>query len=339
MTVERLSVLDQSPVPEGTSVSKALENTVDLARAAERLGYTRYWLAEHHGSAGLAGSAPEILIAHVAANTESIRVGSGGVMLPHYSPLKVAEQFRLLENLHPGRIDLGLGRAPGSEPITAFALQRNRQHPTGDDFVDQLAELVAWLDDEFPAEHPFGKLAATPRPDSAPDLWLLSSSGYPAPLAAHFGAGFCYAHFISDHGGPEAVADYRARFVPNRHRAVPAAAVAVGVICAEDEAEAGELARSAAVWRLRRRRGMNGPVPTVEDAAAHVWTSQDQLLAGAGSSRTIVGNPAAVREQIEALAERYGVDEVMVVTITHDHAARVRSYGLVAEAFGLTPRV
>ena len=331
-----LSVLDQSPIPDGSSPAEALANTVDLAQATEHLGYERYWLAEHHASGGLAGSAPEILIAHVAANTCSIRVGSGGVMLSHYSPLKVAEQFRMLETLFPGRIDLGLGRAPGSEPLTAFALQRNRQHQSSDDFIDQLAELVAWLDDTFPEQHPFARITATPVPDSAPDVWLLSSSGYSSAVAAHFGAGLCFAHFIADNGGPESIADYKARFVPSAHHDVPAASVAVGVVCAETTEEATALASSAALWRLRRRKGENGPVPTVAEASGYTWTGSDLMAAGPAASRTIVGDPEQVKNRLSELADRYGVDDLVLVTITHDHAARVHSYELVAKEFGLS---
>jgi luciferase family oxidoreductase group 1 len=327
--------LDQSPIPEGTSPAQALANTVELAQTAERLGYERYWLAEHHASGGLAGSAPEILIAHVAANTHSIRVGSGGVMLSHYSPLKVAEQFRVLETLFPGRIDLGLGRAPGSEPLTAFALQRNRQHQNSDDFIDQLAELVAWLDGTFPEQHPFARITATPVPEKSPDIWLLSSSGFSSAVAAHFGAGLCFAHFIADNGGPEAIADYKARFVASAHHSTPAAAVAVGVICAESTDEATALASSAALWRLRRRKGENGPVPSVAEASLYTWTGSDLLMAGPAASRTIVGDPDQVSKELTELAARYGTDDVVVVTVTHNHGARVRSYELLAEAFGL----
>jgi luciferase family oxidoreductase group 1 len=333
----RLSVLDQSPVPKGSSAREALENTVNLAQVAERLGYERYWLAEHHASGGLAGSAPEVLIAHVAAHTSSIRVGSGGVMLSHYSPLKVAEAFRMLETLHPGRIDLGLGRAPGSEPLTAFALQRNRQHQNSDDFIDQLAELVAWLKTGFPAQHPFARITATPVPLDAPDIWLLSSSGFSSQVAAHFGTGLCFAHFISDQGGPAAIAEYRSKFVPSSHHSSPAAAVGIGVICADTNEEAEALATSSALWRLRRRRGENGPVPSVEEAAEYNWSGSDLLVAGPAASRTIVGDPDRVKTQMTELAEQYDVDDLVVVTITHDHKARVRSYELLAEAFALQP--
>lgn len=336
MAIAGLSVLDQSPMPEGASASEVLANTVELAQLAERLGFRRYWLAEHHGTGGLAGSAPEILITHVAANTSTIRVGSGGVMLSHYSPLKVAEQFHLLEALHPGRIDLGLGRAPGGEPLTSIALQRNRDHPAGDDFVEQLAELIAWLGGNFPAEHPFARLAATPLPAGNPPIWLLSSSGYSAAVAGHYGTGLCFAHFISDEGGPAAVDEYRRRFAERWPGEQPQASVAVGVICAETDEEADELAASADLWRLRSRRyGERGPVPSSATARSFDYSPSDRSFIEQSRRKLIVGSPAVVHDRLEELAAAYGVEEVVVVTVVHDHEARLRSYGLLAEAFGL----
>ena len=336
MTALRLSVLDQSPMPDGVSPAQVVANTVELAQLTERLGYRRYWLAEHHGTRGLLGSAPEILVAHVAAHTSTIRVGSGGVMLSHYSPLKVAEQFHVLEALHPGRIDLGLGRAPGGEPLTSLALQRNREHPAGDDFIEQLAELIAWLGDNFPADHPFARLTATPLPAGNPPLWLLSSSGYSAAVAGHYGTGLCFAHFISDEGGPAAVELYRSRFRAAWPEDEPRASVAVGVICAPSEAEADELAMSTDLSRLRSRRyGERGPLPSVEQAKAFDYSALDRSFIQDSRRKLIVGDPGQVRERVLALAEEYGTDEVVVVTVVHDHAARLRSYELLAESMGV----
>ena len=297
-------------------------------------------LAEHHGTTGLAGSAPEVLIAHVAAaNTTTIRVGSGGVMLSHYSPLKVAEQFRVLEALHPGRIDLGIGRAPGSEQLAALALQRNRQHPSSDDFIEQIAELLAWFEGSFPSEHPFARLRATPIPEHSPELWLLSSSGYSAKVAAHFGAGLCFAHFISADGGPEAIASYRALFQSGEAEGEPKASVAIGVICADSDDEAERLATSGRLWRFRQRRfGERGPVPSVAEALEYPYSESDQSLLELGRGRLFLGGPEHVEKEVEALASAHGVDEVVVVTITHDHDARKRSYQLLAEAFSLPRR-
>lgn len=322
-----LSVLDQTPIPAGTTAGQALANTVDLAQRAETLGYRRYWLAEHHATTGLAGSAPEVLIAHVAAHTSTIRVGSGGVMLPHYSSLKVAEQFRLLHALHPGRIDLGLGRAPGGDGLTALALQRDRSRPQGDDFPQQLAELVAWLGGGFPGDHPFRKVTATPDTPGGPEVWLLSSSGYSALAAAQVGTAFCFAHFINPEVSTQAVAAYREHFTPSPSTPGPVAALAVSVICADTDAEAERLASSIRLWRRRLRAGDPGPVPTVEEATGHRAPPAE-----GGPSRLVFGSPERVVDELHALAVAHGVDEIVVVTITHDHAARLRSYELLAES-------
>ncbi|HUY05986.1 MAG TPA: LLM class flavin-dependent oxidoreductase [Acidimicrobiales bacterium] len=332
-----LSVLDQSPVPSGSSAQDAIANSVDLAQRCEALGYSRYWLAEHHGTYGLAGSAPELLIAHIAAKTTTIRVGSGGVMLPHYSALKVAELFRVLATMHPDRIDLGLGRAPGGTPLATLALQRNRQHPAGDDFLEQLAELRAWLADDFPENHPFAKQPATPVPETSPELWLLSSSGYSAQAAAHFGTGLCFAHFINAHGGPEAMAYYREHFAHYRNEDVARTAIAVRVIVADTNEEAEHLGASMDLWRLRQRRyGEHGAVPTPEEALAHSYTDADLSVVIDSRSRAIAGDQERVHATLTELARDYGVDEIVAVTITHDHRARVRSYELLAQAFGLS---
>ncbi len=337
MSALRLSVLDQSPIPSGSDARTALENTVDLARWAEHLGYTRYWLAEHHGAGGFAGSVPEILIGAVASATTTIRVGSGGVMLPHYSPLKVAEAFGLLETLYPGRIDCGLGRAPGSDGITSVALRRNRRAPVGDDFAEQIAELVAWFDQAFPPGHPFASVVATPTPLSPPEMWLLTSSGWSAHAAAALGCGVAFAHFIAPERGPEAMAQYRTHFTPRHDGDLPRAAVAVGVVCAESDDAAEELALSVRLWRHRSLTlGMRGPIPSVTEALADPYREVEHGVPGS-LPRMIVGSPARVAGRLVDLADQYGVDEVIVVTITHDHEARRASYALLAAEFGLVP--
>jgi luciferase family oxidoreductase group 1 len=336
----RLSVLDQSPIPAGCDAADAFANTVDLARFTEALGYTRYWVAEHHGAGGLAGSAPEILVAHLAAVTSTIRVGSGGVMLPHYSPLKVAEQFGLLETLHPGRIDLGIGRAPGSDRITSVALQRNRRTPVLDDFAEQIAELRAWFEGSFPDHHPFGAIAAAPIPAPPPPIWLLTSSGWSARAAASVGVGVAFAHFITPAGGPEAMARYRLEFVPAYAGDLPRTAVGVNVICADSDGEADRVASSARLWRHRiSRLGIRGPVPTVEEALADPYQPDRPERAASEIPTSVVGSPERARAEIEAIAAAYGVDEVIVVSITHDHAARRRSYELLAQIFELPTRL
>jgi len=334
-----LSVLDQTPVPSGSTPGEAIANSVDLAKRAEALGYARCWLAEHHGTNGLAGSAPELLIAHIAAKTSTIRVGSGGVMLPHYSALKVAELFRMLATMHPGRIDLGLGRAPGGTPLATLALQRNRKYPVGDDFLEQLGELRAWLADDFPANHPFQKQPATPVPDTPPELWLLSSSGYSAQAAAHFGTGLCFAHFINAHGGPEAMNYYREHFTRYRDEDIERCAIAVRVIVADTDEEAERLSASTDLWRLRQRRyGEHNTVPTPEEALAYPYTDSDLSIVLDSRARAIVGDQGRVHQELSELARGYGVDEIVAVTITHDHQARVHSYELLAQAFEIAPR-
>jgi len=330
-----LSVLDQSPVRSGGTPADAIHETLDLARAADRLGYHRYWLAEHHSTAGLAGSSPEVLIGRVAALTSRIRVGSGGVMLTHYSPLKVAESFRVLETLFPGRIDLGIGRAPGSDPLTARALSHGPGALGLEHFPNQIADLIAFLGDGLPAGHPFAGVRAMPTGPTAPDVWLLGSSGDSAAYAAHFGTAFSFAHFINDEGGPEVVRAYREHFRPSPWLDAPRASVAAFAVCADTEAEAERLARSRDLFLVRLRTGRPGPYPSVEEALAHPYTPLELAIVRHTRRRTITGAPERARERLLALADEYGVDELVVVTITHSPKARLRSYELLAEAFGL----
>ena len=320
-----LSVLDQTPVSEGSSGPQALQNTLDLARAADGLGYHRYWLAEHHGLS-LAGPSPEVLIGPVAAATERIRVGSGGVMLPHYSPYKVAENFSLLAGLYPGRIDLAIGRASGTDPLTTYALQRDRREVAPDDFPQQLAELLAHYDGTFPADHPFARLGrALPGGDERPEIWLLGSSAQSAVWAAQLGLPYAFADFINPRGA-EIVASYRKR------AAEPRTAIGGWAICADTDAEAERLATSIAMSFAMLRQGRPIAVPSPERAARYLEQHGDP---GASGRRRIVGGPDTVRAGIEAVAAEYGADEVILVTITHDHAARRRSYELIAQALGL----
>jgi alkanesulfonate monooxygenase SsuD/methylene tetrahydromethanopterin reductase-like flavin-dependent oxidoreductase (luciferase family) len=305
-----LSVLDQSPISEGSSGPEALRNTIDLAQLADRLGYTRYWVAEHHGGAMLAGPSPEALIGPIASATERIRVGSGGVMLPHYSPFKVAETFSLLAGLFPGRIDLGIGRAPGTDPLTMYALQRDRREAAPDDFPQQMAELMGYLNDTLPEGFPFRHLAgALPGMPEKPEVWLLGSSHQSAIWAEEWGLPYAFADFINPEG------------------ADPADTVCVSAICADTDEEAQRLAASGRMAFSMLRQGRPIPVPPVDKALRYLEDRPPP-----SGRRAVLGTPETVKPELEAIAKAYNADEVMVVTITHDHGARRRSYELIAEA-------
>jgi luciferase family oxidoreductase group 1 len=327
----RLSVLDQSPISRGSTGAEALHHTIDLARLADRLGYHRYWVAEHHGGAMLAGPSPEVLIGPIASATERIRVGSGGVMLPHYSPFKVAESFSLLAGLYGDRIDLGIGRAAGTDPMTSRALQRDRSAPPRDDFPEQLAELLAYLEDDIPAGHPFARLTALPGLPERPQPWLLGSSAQSAIWAAQLGLPYAFADFINPNGA-EIAALYRERFDTTLRLQAQRTAVAVWALAADSDEEAERLAASAKMAMAMLRRGRLIAVPPVETAVR--FLASDEAPARA-QRRTVVGTPERVRAGIEAVAADYGAEEVIVVTITYSHAARRRSYELIAEAFDL----
>lgn len=331
-----LSVLDQSPIRSGETAADAVNQTIALAQATERLGYHRFWLAEHHNTDGLAGCAPEIMITRVAAATSTIRVGSGGVMINHYSPYKLAEMFRLLEVMFPGRIDLGLGRAPGSDPRTAQALAYGSN--IGVDYIPtKLHDLVAFLTDTEPSNDAFRSVHATPRPETVPDLWMLGSSNGGGSFAAHFGFGFSFADFFGVMDGTEVMASYYKNYQPSALYPEPRGNVCVFVVCAETTAEAKRLATSRDLWRLRIDKGDIGPFPSVGEAEAYEYQPYEQAQVEAHRHSAIVGNPDEVKQQIEDVAARYGVNDISIVTICHDPKAGIRSYELVAEAFGLAP--
>jgi len=331
-----LSILDQSPISEGSSGAQALQNTLDLARLADQLGYHRYWVAEHHGGPMLAGPSPEALIGPIAAATTRIRVGSGGVMLPHYSPFKVAETFSLLAGLFPGRIDLALGRAAGTDPLTAFALQRDRRQAAPDDFPAQLAELLGYLDDRLPPDHPFARLAKTlPGRPERPEPWLLGSSPQSAIWAAELGLPYAFADFINA-GGAEITALYRERFAEHEHaERRPRTAVAVWVICADSDEEARRLAASGRMTFTLLRRGELIAVPPPERALEFLAAEDRSAAQRRSERRAVLGAPATVRPELEDVVDKYGAEEAIVVSITYDHEARRHSYELLAEAFGL----
>jgi luciferase family oxidoreductase group 1 len=333
----RISVLDQSPIAEGSTGAQALQNTIDLARLADDLGFHRYWVAEHHGGLSLAGPAPEVLIGPIASATQRIRVGSGGVMLPHYSPLKVAEQFSVLAGLFGERIDLGLGRASGTDPMTTYALQRDRRQAAPDDFPEQLAELLAYLDDRLPPDHPFARLGRTlPGLPEKPEPWLLGSSPQSAIWAAEIGLPYAFADFINPKG-PSIAETYRGSFMDSERLMSPRQAVAAWAIAADTEEEARRLTASSRMTFKLLRRGQLIAVPPPEKAMRYLTEQgEDPLVAPPGGRRAIAGTPDQVKAELEQLARDYVAEEVIVVTITHDHEARKRSYELIADAFGLT---
>ncbi|GMA51446.1 hypothetical protein GCM10025857_28030 [Alicyclobacillus contaminans] len=335
----KLSILDQSPIAMGSNAREAVQQTVRIAELADRLGYHRFWVSEHHDASALAGSVPEILIAHLATKTQSIRVGSGGVMLPHYSAYKVAETFRMLELLHPGRIDLGIGRAPGGMPRSTMALQEGRTRELN--YLQQVEDLKGYLTDSLPATHRFAGLTAAPVVDTVPELWMLGSSDFSAAAAGDAGAAFMFAQFIngSRSDGIEAVASYRRRFRPSPWLERPMAAVAVFVICAETDADADRIASSLDLSLVMLANGQRREgTPTIEMAQSYPYSPYERALVQENRKRMVVGSPASVRQQLEALAADYGVDEVMVATTTAEFADRVRSFELLAQAFQLTPR-
>lgn len=330
----RLSVLDQSPVSEGSTGGDALRNSIDLAQLAESLGYHRYWVAEHHATPMLASPSPEALIGPIAALTSTMRVGSGGVMLPHYSPLKVAETFSMLSGLFGGRIDLGIGRAAGTDPLATFALQRDRRQAAPDDFPEQLLELRGYLEESLPPEHPFARVAQLPGNPEKPEIWLLGSSAQSAIWAGELGLPYVFADFINSEGAH--IADlYRERFTPTARLAEPRMMVATWALCAETEDEAQRLSTSSRMaLTLLRTTGKLIRVPTIETAARFL-EQQDRALPIARRRRMILGTKEVVRSGLEAIAREYGAEELMVVTITHSHEARRHSYALIAQAFEL----
>ena len=336
----RLSVLDQSPIRKDGSAADAVMETIRLAKACEALGYHRYWLAEHHNTGSFAGSAPEVLIARVAAETNSIRVGSGGVMLTHYSPLKVAEQFRMLETLSPGRIDLGLGRAPGTDQRTSAALQAGPQAWGIDAFPSQVQLLRQFLDDAagepLPGDHPYRGIHAMPRGDTRPEMWLLGSGLHSAIYAGELGLPFSHAHFISPEACDEACAAYRHRFKPSAWCEHPRLSLGVAALAAETEEEAQRLSLSRNLWVVRLLTGRPIVFPSPEEARDYPYTEQELAMLRTVEARSTVGTPEQVHDRLLALAERHGAEELVVVTITYDFASRLRSYELLADAFALT---
>ncbi|SNS41764.1 luciferase family oxidoreductase, group 1 [Streptosporangium subroseum] len=330
-----LSILELAVVGAGVTPTETLKASTELARRAEEWGYHRIWVAEHHGMPSVASSSPAVLIAHLAAATKSIRLGSGGVMLPNHAPLIIAEQFGTLHALHPGRIDLGLGRAPGTDPATMRALRRHGQD--ADDFPQQLAELTAFLDGAFPPGHQLERVVATPRsPESGrPPIWLLGSSGFSAQLAGMLGLPFAFAHHFSAANTVPALDLYRSSFQPSNVLDRPYSMIGVSAVAADTSEQALRMARSGGLSMIRLRRGAPQPVPTPEEAEAYQYSSIEEDFLRDYLSNVVYGDAAEVRDGLEELRKRTGVDELMITTMVHSPADRIRSYELVAQVYDL----
>ncbi|MET0591347.1 MAG: LLM class flavin-dependent oxidoreductase [Polyangiaceae bacterium] len=327
-----LSVLDLVPLGRGATSRATLDASVELARTAERLGYKRVWYAEHHNMPGIATTTPEILIAHVGQATSSIRLGAGGVMLPNHAPLKVVESYRLLEALHPGRVDLGIGRAPGTDMVTALALRRSRRALVTDDFVDQLQELLGYDDGSLPAEHPFSKIRAMPDDVRLPPIWLLGSSDYSAKLAADLGLGFAFAGHFSPEPAEGPMLVYRERFQPGR-LAEPHAILALSAFCADTFEAAERMAASVLVSIAKLRAGTPERMPPPDEALQYVFSPAEELAIASFRRVQILGTAPDVRARIEQAVQATKADEVMLASHTYEPEARLRSYELIAGAF------
>ena len=327
----KLSILDQAPVSKGSTAKEAIDATIELAQLAEKLGYTRYWVAEHHDLDGLASPAPDILLGIIGSKTKHIRLGSGAVLLPNYKPYNIAERYHVLSTLYPGRIDIGLGRAPGGSAEVSIALAGNflekvRKMP---ELID---ELIHFLQHDFPKDHMFSKVTAAPVPDTPPIPWLLGTSRKSAKLAAEKGMPYVFGHFMSKESGPEIVKSY----YENHSTKSPKAFIAVSVICAETNEEARELAKSNMLWKVLQSKGegKNG-VPTVKEAFEYPYNNEDLQMLENMNHNQIIGDPTMVRTKLEQLQSEYGIDEFMIVTITHSYEARKKSYQLLADEFRL----
>ncbi len=328
-----LSILDLSPVSANSTAAQALRNSLDLARHADGLGYRRYWVAEHHNLPAIASSAPDIMIGQIAAVTKNLRVGSGGVMLPNHAPLMVAERFKVLEALFPGRIDLGLGRAPGTDPATSYALRRRQGISEEDDFLERLNELMLLETRGFPSGHPFHNVRAMPSDVPLPPIYLLGSSDYSAQLAGHIGAAFSFAHHFADFDAAEAMRLYRDSFKPSVSHEKPFAILATHVVCADTDTEAERLATTVDLNFVRRAKGEFQPLSSPDEAAAYDYTPIDRARIARNRERVAVGSPATLKARLMPLIERTKADELMITNMLFDHTARKRSYELLAEVF------
>jgi luciferase family oxidoreductase group 1 len=330
----RLSVLDQSPVRKGVTAAQAVKETVELAKYTDQLGYTRFWVSEHHNTGALAGSTPEVLLAYLGSKTKNIRIGSGGVMMPNHSALKVAENFRMLEALFPGRVDLGMGRAPGTDRLTAATLNPSNQFRE-QDFIEQLYDLGNYLHDRGDLGTPQAKIRAIPQVQTIPAMWLLSSSGESGLFAAHFGMGLSFAHFINPNGGPQAIAAYRERFQPSEDLPRPQANMAIFAFCSDDEVKIRKH-QALMDYRFNQFEKGAGIIPvSYEDIKDVVYSPGEQERILYNRKRVVTGNPTQIKIELTLLAKAYDVDEIIAVTITEDFEDRLQSYRLLAKAFDL----
>ncbi|WP_176054260.1 LLM class flavin-dependent oxidoreductase [Paraburkholderia caribensis] len=328
-----LSVLDQTPVIDGHTVADAIAATVELAQLADDLGYTRYWCAEHHGLYGVSNPCPEVMLARLGSVTKRIRIGSGGIMLPYYSPFKVAEQFLMLEALFPNRVDLGVGRAPGGDMRTAQAVAAG-DYNRGELFPQQVADLVALMSGTLPSDHLAHGVLLQPQVETRPQLWVLGSSDFGGMLAAQLGIRFSFAHFINAHFGHAVAHAYRERFKPG-HEQKPYLAAAVFVICADTEQQPADLEKAVDLRRVQMAYGLNERVPSIAQGLAQEYGEREQLIIDREKPRSIIGTPESVTQRLHALQEQFDADELIVLSVTGSYRARLRSYELLAEAFEL----
>ena len=323
----KLSILDQSPIIKGHSPNAAIEQTVNLAKIADELGFHRYWLAEHHNMRGLASSCPEVLLTAIGQQTKQIRIGTGAVLLPYYSSAKIAETFRMQEALCPGRIDLGIGRAPGGDMLTAKAINEQALYSINE-FPQQVVDLVGWLRDDLDDEHPFNAVKAMPKGNSCPEIWLLGSSDYSSTLAAHLGVRFAFAHFINPIGGDAVSRQYRTTFTPSSLETRPTSMVCIFVVCAESNEEAEHLAASIDHRRVMMATGK-------ETEINWPYSERERQIIRQERNRIVLGTPESVKNQLSELKSDFGADELMILTITGDYGTRIKSYELIAEEFAI----
>lgn len=330
----KLGVLDQVPLSKGQTVTEKMQETIKMATLAEELGYTRYWFAEHHGTKGMQSTAPEILMAAIAAHTENIRVGSGGILLPQYSPFKVAEVTKQLESIFPGRVDVGLGRSPGGTPALRRALVDGTPRSL-DEFWRQMDDLIHYVRDTLPRTHPNAGVKAAPILENTPPLWILGLGENSSKQAAKRGLGYVFGHFIKSARGEQAMQTYRDHFTPNEWSKTPQMLAAVFVVCADTDEEAERLASSQDLWLLRVEKGLDSRIPSIKEASEYQYTDEDHKRMIHNRTRTIIGSPETVRNQLRTLADRYGMDEFLILCNIHSFSDRIRSYQLVSEALNI----